>query len=91
MGPKHSSPGEITPVTPNLKRKSDTNMYVKMYRNVTAFERRNRKMNNEPNLKPAADIYELLDEIKGLLAQKSKEERLAIFKENEFPNRTLKR
>lgn len=42
-------------------------------------------MNNEPNLKPANDIYELLDEIKYLLAQKTKEERLAIFKENEFP------
>ena len=42
-------------------------------------------MNNEPNLKPAADIYELLDEIKYLLAQKTKEERLAIFKESKYP------
>ena len=42
-------------------------------------------MNNEPNLKPVTDIYELLDEIKCLLAQKTKEERLAIFKENEYP------
>ncbi len=42
-------------------------------------------MNNEPKLKPAADIYELLDEIKGLLARKTKEERLSIFKENEYP------
>ena len=42
-------------------------------------------MNNEQNLKPATDIYELLDEIKYLLAQKSKEERLSIFKENEYP------
>ena len=42
-------------------------------------------MNNEPNLKSATDIYELLDEITGLLAQKTKEERLAIFKENEYP------
>ena len=42
-------------------------------------------MNNESNIKPAADIYELLDEIKYLLAQKTKEERLAIFKENEYP------
>ena len=42
-------------------------------------------MNNEQNLKPAADVYELLDEIKYLLAQKTKEERLSIFKENEYP------
>jgi len=42
-------------------------------------------MNNESNIKPATDVYELLDEIKGLLAQKTKEERLAIFKENEYP------
>ena len=84
-GQNTARPGKSPPATPNLKRKSDTNMYVKMYRNVTAFERRNRKMNNESNLKPAPDIYELLDEIKYLLAQKTKEERLAIFKENEFP------
>ena len=56
-----------------------------MYRNVTAFERRNRKMNNESNIKPAADIYELLDKIKGLLAQKKKEERLAILKQYDYP------
>ena len=42
-------------------------------------------MNKELDLKPAADIYELLDEIKYLLAQKTKEERLAIFKESEYP------
>lgn len=42
-------------------------------------------MNKELNLKPAADIYELLDEIKYLLAQKTKGERLAIFKESEYP------
>lgn len=42
-------------------------------------------MNNESNIKPAADIYELLDEIKYLLSQKTKEERLAIFKEHEYP------
>ena len=42
-------------------------------------------MNNESNIKPATDVYELLDEIKYLLAQKTKEERLAIFKENEYP------
>lgn len=41
--------------------------------------------NNVSELEPATDIYELLDEIKYLLAQKSKEKRLAIFKENEFP------
>ena len=42
-------------------------------------------MNNEPKLKPAADIYELLDEIKYLLVQKTKEERIALFKGSEFP------
>ena len=42
-------------------------------------------MNKELDLKPAADIYELLDEIKYLLALKTKEERLAIFKKNEYP------
>ena len=41
--------------------------------------------NNAIELKPAADIYELLDEIKYLLSQKTKEERLAIFKEYEYP------
>ena len=75
-----------SPLQPQIKNgKSDTNVYRKTYRNVTAFERRNRTMNHESNLKPAADIYELLDEIKYLLAQKTKEERLAIFKENEYP------
>ena len=42
-------------------------------------------MNNESNIKPAVDIYELLDKIKGLLAQKTKEERLAIFKQYDYP------
>ena len=41
--------------------------------------------NNAIELKPATDVYELLDEIKYLLVQKTKEERLAIFKENEYP------
>ena len=75
-----------SPLKPRIKNgKSDTNVYRKMYRNVTAFERRNRKMNNESKLKPATEIYELLDEIKYLLALKTKEERLATLKENEYP------
>ena len=41
--------------------------------------------NNAPELEPATEIYELLEDIKYLLAQKTKEERLSIFKENEFP------
>ena len=77
---------EKSPLQPQIKNgKSDTKVYCKMYRNVTVFERRNRKMNNEPKLKPATDIYELLDEIKYLLAQKTKEERLAIFKQYDYP------
>ena len=42
-------------------------------------------MNSESNIKPAADIYELLDEIKYLLSQKTNEERLAIFKQYDYP------
>ena len=41
--------------------------------------------NNAIELKPATDIYELLDEIKHLLALKTKEERIALFKGSEFP------
>ena len=36
--------------------------------------------NNAPELEPATEIYELLEDIKYLLALKTKEERLAIFK-----------
>lgn len=48
----------------------------------------NKEINNNgnaPELEPANDIYELLDDIKYLLALKTKKERLAIFKEYEYP------